>query len=113
MKTMRPLLALLLAPALILPAQVTVLSHATVIDGTGNPPLRDGAIVMTGGHIAAMGPASKVHTPADAQVIDLSGKTIIPGIFNLHGHIDENTPAKLRMYALYGVTSVIGMGGDG
>ena len=110
---MRPLLTLLVASALTLPAQVTVLSHATIIDGTGNPPIRDGAIVMDNGHIAAMGPASKLHTPAGAQVIDLSGKTIIPGIFNLHSHIDENTPAKLRMYAHYGVTSTIGMGGDG
>jgi imidazolonepropionase-like amidohydrolase len=110
---MRPLLTLLVASALSLPAQVTVLSHATIIDGTGNPPIRDGAIVMENGHIAAMGPASKLHAPAGAQVIDLSGKTIIPGIFNLHSHIDENTPAKLSMYAHYGITSTIGMGGDG
>src|SRR5262249_34665005 len=94
-------------------AQVTVLSHATIIDGTGSAPIRDGAIVMANGHIADMGPASKVHAPAGAQVIDATGKTIIPGIFNLHSHIDENTPAKLAMYAHYGVTSTIGMGGDG
>lgn len=94
-------------------AQVTVLSHATLIDGTGNPPILDTTVVMANGRILDMGPASKIHTPVGAQVIDVSGKTIIPGIFNLHSHIDENTPAKLRMYALYGVTSTIGMGGDG
>jgi len=110
---MRHVLALFLASAAILPAQVTVLAHATIIDGTGNPPMHDATIVMANGRIAALGPAAKIKTPPDAQVIDLSGKTIIPGIFNLHAHIDENTPAKLAMYAHYGVTSVIGMGGDG
>ena len=94
-------------------AQTTVLSHATVIDGTGRAAARDTTIVMSNGRIAAMGPASKIKTPASAEVIDLTGKTIIPGIFDLHTHLSIDTPAKIAMYAHYGVTSAIGMGGDG
>jgi imidazolonepropionase-like amidohydrolase len=94
-------------------AQTTVLAHATLIDGTGSAPLRDATIVMSGGHIAAMGPAAKVNTPAGAHVIDVTGKTIIPGIINAHGHISDDPIPKLRRYAQYGITSVIGMGGDG
>ena len=94
-------------------AQTTVLSHATVIDGSGAAPLRDVTIVMTNGRIAAIGPAARVLPPAGAPVIDLTGKTIIPGIINAHGHISEDPVPKLRHYAQYGITTVIGMGGDG
>jgi imidazolonepropionase-like amidohydrolase len=95
------------------PSPVTVLTHATVIDGTGRAPARDTTIVMSAGRIAAMGPASKIKAPAGAEVIDLTGKTVIPGIFDLHTHLGIDTPAKIAMYAHYGVTSAIGMGGDG
>ena len=45
-------------------AQVTVLSHATVIDGTGADPQRDVTIVMENGRIREMGPSSKIPSPA-------------------------------------------------
>ena len=111
-KRMRYAVFLALAAALSAPAQ-TVLLHATVIDGTGSAPLPDAAIVMSGGRIAAMGPAAKIKTPAGAQVIDLTGKTIIPGIINAHSHISDDPAVKLRHFAQYGITSTIGMGGDG
>jgi imidazolonepropionase-like amidohydrolase len=107
------LICFLLAGAAGTAAQVTVLTHATVIDGTGRVPIPDMAIVMNGGRIAEMGPATTVKTPSGAQVVDLSGKTIIPGIINLHSHINEDTERKLRQFALYGVTSTAGLGGDG
>lgn len=94
-------------------AQVTVYSHATLIDGSGKPPLADAALVVSDGRILAMGPASKIKTPAGAQTVDLSGQTIIPGIINLHSHIGENTAGRIRTYALYGITSTAGLGGDG
>ena len=70
-KRMRYAVFLMFAAALSATAQTTVLLHATVIDGTGSPPLSDAAIVMSGGRITALGPAAKVKTPAGAQVIDL------------------------------------------
>jgi len=111
-KRMRYAVFLALAAALSAPAQ-TVLLHATVIDGTAGAPLPDAAIVISDGHIAAMGPAAKIKTPAGAQVIDLTGKTIIPGIINAHSHISDDPAIKLRHFAQYGITSTIGMGGDG
>jgi imidazolonepropionase-like amidohydrolase len=112
-KRMRYAAFLLLGAALTASAQTTVLLHANVIDGTGSAPLRDAAIIMSSGRIAAMGPAAKVKTPASAQVIDLTGKTIIPGIINAHSHISDDPAVKLRHFAQYGITSTIGMGGDG
>src|ERR1700684_1038695 len=72
-KRMRHAIIFALAAALSASAQTIALSHATVIDGTGAAPLRDATIVLSGGRITAMGPAAKVKTPPDAQVIDLTG----------------------------------------
>jgi len=105
--------AVLFAFALSATAQVTVFSHALLIDGNGGAPVRDSALVVSGGRILALGPASKVKTPAGAQLVDLSGQTIIPGIINLHSHIGENTAGRIRTFALYGITSTAGLGGDG
>ena len=110
---MLKLLAVLVACALCMAAQVTVLSHATLIDGTGRDPIRDSAIVIANGRIAAIGPLSAVKIPAASQVIDYTGKFIIPGIIDLHVHIGEDPAPQLRTFALYGVTSVVGLGGDG
>ena len=51
------------------------------------PPIDNGVLVVQGGKITAVGPADDVAVPADATVIDLSGKTIIPGLVDTHSHI--------------------------
>src|SRR5277367_2680153 len=110
---MRKLPAVFLACAVSLAAQVTVLSHATLIDGTGRDPVRDAVIVSANGRITAIGPSAAVKIPAGAHVIDYSGKTIMPGIIDLRVHIGEDPAPQLRTFARYGVTSVVGLGGDG
>ena len=109
-----------------LAAQLTVLEHATVIDGSGRAPIADATIVIAGDKIREIGAASQVKAPAKAQTVDLSGKTIMPGIINLHGHVGmvkgleqdmkhytrENAEAQLRTYAMYGVTTTTSMGTD-
>lgn len=94
------------------PAQVTVLIHAAVIDGTGAAPLPDMAIVMEKGRIRELGPSLKITAPAGAAVLDLTGKFIVPGIINAHGHVAEKREPQLRQYALYGVTTTTNMGFD-
>jgi imidazolonepropionase-like amidohydrolase len=89
-------------------AQTTVLTHATLIDGTGGPPQRDVTIVMENGRIREIGPA--VAVPPNTSVVDLTGKFVVPGIINAHGHVGP--PARdpqLRQYALYGVTTTTSM----
>lgn len=93
-------------------AQVTVLNRATVIDGSGAAPLKDHTIVMEQGRIRELGPSSKIKAPAGATVIDLSGKFIVPGIINAHGHVGAKTAPQLRQYALYGVTTATSMQTD-
>ena len=108
-------------------AATTVFLGATVFDGTGNQPIRDGAIVVRNQRIVSVGPAKAATAPPKAQRINLAGRTIVPGLINTHGHVGSaagletgaqvNTPAnvsrQLALYARYGVTTVISLGGDG
>jgi imidazolonepropionase-like amidohydrolase len=93
-------------------AQVTVLTRANVIDGTGAPAQKDITIVMENGRIRDLGPSAKIATPAGATVVDLTGKFIVPGIINAHGHVGAKTEPQLRQYALYGVTTTTSMQTD-
>lgn len=93
-------------------AQVTVLTNATVIDGSGAPPQKDITIVIESGRIRDMGPSGKIPTPTGAAVVNLAGKFIVPGIINAHGHVGAKTAPQLRQYALYGVTTTTSMQTD-
>ena len=81
---------------------------ARVIDGTGNPAIENATLLVRDGKIAAVGPRVKI--PAGAQRIDGTGKTIIPGLINAHGHV--NDPAQLGVYLRDGITTVLSLGGD-
>jgi imidazolonepropionase-like amidohydrolase len=110
--TSRIVLAVVFACAGNAAAQVTVLTHATVIDGTGASPQKDISLVMENGRIRDMAPSSTVAVPAGAAVVDLTGKFVVPGIINAHGHVGAKTEPQLRQYALYGVTTTNSMQTD-
>lgn len=63
-----------------------VFTGATIYPVAG-PPIEGGALLVEGGRIAAIGPATQVTIPAGATVIDLRGKTLIPGLVDTHSHI--------------------------
>jgi imidazolonepropionase-like amidohydrolase len=89
---------------------VRAFTGATLIDGTGRAPVPNATIVVRDGRVVAAGPASSVKIPAGAERVVIDGKTVIPGIINAHGHV--NSPADLRTYAAYGVTTVFSLGGE-
>src|SRR5262245_50280839 len=89
-------------------AQITVLKNATLIDGTGSAPQAGVTIVIENGRILDMGP--QVSVPNGANVTDLSGRFVTPGIINGHGHVGPAPrEPQLRQYALYGVTTTTSM----
>ncbi|HWD97691.1 MAG TPA: amidohydrolase family protein [Bryobacteraceae bacterium] len=112
--------------AVALHAEVKVLRNFTLIDGTGRAPVANSAMIIDNGRISWVGPVSQLKTPASAQVIDLSGKYVMPGLINLHGHLGavigvkqdasyetpDNVEKNLKKYASYGVTTVVSMGTD-
>jgi len=75
---------------------VTVLKGARIIDGTGNPPIENGAVVIKGNQITAVGPAAKIKIPKGAKVVDVSCKTIMPGLFSAHSHVGVILQGKNR-----------------
>jgi imidazolonepropionase-like amidohydrolase len=93
-----------LSPALT--AQDTLaLVNGTLVDGTGAEAISNASIVIRGDRIVAVGPRASVSIPASAQVLDVGGGTILPGLINAHVHFafDEG---KLEAWAQGGVTTV-------
>ena len=100
---------------------------ARIIDGTGAPPIADAVMIVQDGSITAIGSAANVKIPPAATRINVAGRTIMPGMINAHGHVNDvrglkaspefYTPENLRhqlgVYARYGVTTVFSLGGDG
>jgi imidazolonepropionase-like amidohydrolase len=64
-----------------------VLTGATLIDGTGAAPMPDAAVVIDGERIIAAGPRRGLAWPADAQVMDVAGRTLLPGLIDAHDHL--------------------------
>ncbi|MCI0391090.1 MAG: amidohydrolase family protein [Acidobacteria bacterium] len=97
---------------------------ARIIDGTGKIAIENAVLVVRDGRVEAVGPAAVVRPPAGAQIINLAGKFITPGLISTHVHIsdvqgirppaytDENTLRQLGVFARYGVTTVLSLGGE-
>ena len=96
---------------------------ATLIDGTGGQSIPEATLLIEKDQIIAVGPSSSVAVPATAEVINVKGKTIMPGLINTHGHVGgttglqsryskENVLRDLALNARYGVTTINSLGGD-
>jgi imidazolonepropionase-like amidohydrolase len=81
---------------------------ATVIDGTGRAPIPDAIVLVRGKRIVAVGRRAEVTLPTDARTIDVSGKWLIPGLIDMHVHLDEDISPGACV--LFGVTSVRDVG---
>ena len=75
------------------PGGVVALTGGRVIDGTGRAATEQATILISNGKIQAVGAASAVTIPAGATRVDLSGKTIMPGMINAHAHLHTVHPA--------------------
>lgn len=84
---------------------------ARLFDGTGRPIVENATVVVQNGRVVAAGPTTSVTVPAGAERISLTGKTVVPGLINAHGHVNDAV-RDLRVYAAYGVTTVFSLGGE-
>src|SRR5262249_11133136 len=66
------------------PAAPVILEGARLIDGTGKPPRDNAALVIEGDKITAIGVTGKLARPKGARVVDLHGRTIMPGLISAH-----------------------------
>src|SRR6266851_6814485 len=112
------------------PEGTLVLRGGRIIDGTGAP-AREGTLVIERNKIAKILPAGATDWPKDAQVIDVSGKTVLPGLIDLHTHLTYplaetdfgvgmneadatlRGAEKLRFFLESGITGVRDVGSQG
>ena len=88
---------------------------AQLIDATGAPPVADSVVVVRDGRIADAGPRETTPVPDGAETLDLTGKTIMPGLVNLHVHYregPEEIERQFRSQLHYGVTTARSTGSD-
>jgi membrane dipeptidase len=65
------------------------ITHVTVVDATGAPPRADMTVMIAGDRIVAMDTSPELTPPSDAQVIEAAGKFLIPGLWDMHFHLDD------------------------
>jgi imidazolonepropionase-like amidohydrolase len=105
-------------------APVVALQHVRVIDGTGGPITQNQTIVIENGVIRSVGPDASAAVPSGAKTIDLTGRTVFPGLVGMHDHLHYATTGPMvtrpgaptiwmlaavtapRLYLANGVTSV-------
>jgi imidazolonepropionase-like amidohydrolase len=66
-----------------------VVKGGKLIDGTGRPPIENSVVVMQNGRFLSVGKSGEIAVPADAQVVDAAGKTVLPGFIDGHGHLED------------------------
>src|SRR5690606_19515750 len=64
-----------------------VLEGGTLIDGRGGPPIEDAVVVVNGNRISAVGRRGQIPIPPGANVIQTTGRTILPGLIDMHLHL--------------------------
>lgn len=106
--------------------KTTAFTNVRVIDGTGKPAAESVTLVVRGSRIEAVQPSS-ASLPEGSEVIDASGKTIMPALIAAHSHLgmikgdkaasanvtEENVTRQLKQYAAYGIGTVTSLGADG
>jgi imidazolonepropionase-like amidohydrolase len=83
---------------------------ATLIDATGAAPIPHATVIVAKGRIVAAGPSATTPVPAGAKRIDVTGKTIVPGLWDSHAHLHQLE--WLPAYIAAGVTTVRDMGNE-
>ena len=97
-------------------AATVALTHVRVIDGTGAPALADQTVVVSAGRILSVGSSASAKIPEGAKVLDMTGRTVIPGLVMMHEHLfyptgrlalfNEMGWSFPRLYLGAGVTSM-------
>jgi imidazolonepropionase-like amidohydrolase len=85
-------------------APVIALTHVRIIDGTGAAPLEDQTIVISDGKLQSIAPSADAHVPSNAQVLDLKGYTVLPGLVGMHDHMFFPMGGSPPMYSNMGTS---------
>lgn len=82
----------------------------TLIDGTGASPLADSVVLIENGKITSVGSKAAIKIPAGFQKVDATGKTILPGLWDMHAHFEQVEWGPIYLAA--GATTVRDVGNE-
>src|SRR5439155_12000388 len=85
--------------------RVIAIVGATLIDGRSGPPVLDAVVVVRGTKIVAAGSRKSAKIPAEAEVVNATGRTLLPGFIDSHFHIERDYELP-RLVLSRGVTSL-------
>jgi imidazolonepropionase-like amidohydrolase len=91
-------------------AEVTALVGGDVVDALSDVTRRDMTVIVAKGRISEIGSTGEVVIPSDARVIDVSGKTLIPGLWDMHAH--SNQVQWAPAYLAGGITTIRDLGNE-
>ena len=108
------------------PEDLLLFTNATIWDGTEQTAQPNSALVTHNGRVLEIIDMNDPDFPDDAETVDLSDQYVIPGLINAHGHVgmargletgseihsEENVMDQLRLYASYGITTVVSLGDE-
>ena len=92
------------------PASVTAIVGGRLIDGTGKPAIENAVVILQNGKIAAAGPATATPVPEGAQIVDAHGKSVLPGLWEMHAHFEQVEWGPI--YLATGVTTARDVGNE-
>jgi imidazolonepropionase-like amidohydrolase len=93
-------------------ANELAITHVTVIDCTGAASQPNSTVMVSNGHISMVAPSDRAVIPVSTRVVDGTGKFLIPGLWDMHGHLTDATEDAFPLLIMNGVTGVRDMGGD-
>src|SRR3984957_2199987 len=91
-------------------AQKIAIVGGTLVDGTGSPAISDSVVLVENGRITAAGPRAQIKIPAGFQNIDAHGKTVLPGLWDMHAHFEQVEWGPIYLAA--GATTVRDVGNE-
>lgn len=108
------------------PDDLLLFTNATIWNGVDNTASENSALVTRNGRVVDIIDMTDPDFPEDAEAIDLDGRYLIPGLINAHGHVgmakglqtgpdihsEENVIDQLKLYANYGITTVVSLGDE-
>lgn len=108
------------------PDDILLYTSATIWDGASQTSLTNSALITHNGRVLGIIDMNDPDFPEEAETVDLDGRYIVPGLINAHGHVgvadglqrgpdvhtEENVNRQLRLYAAYGITTVVSLGDE-
>lgn len=92
------------------PSHVIAITGGTILDMTARAPIVNGTVVVVDGRITAVGPSGRVAVPPGASIVNAAGKTVMPGLWDMHSHFEQVEWGPIYLAA--GVTTIRDVGNE-